>query len=70
MLIETCGATASDEDIRHPAGTLATISRLANFGGFQGEGIDLVIGEGNCAISNSFDDRDVEELGIIPFTLA
>lgn len=67
MLIETRGATASDEDIRHPSGMPATISSLANFGEFQGEGVDLVIGEGSRAISNSFDDRDVEELGKIPF---
>ena len=68
MLIETRGATAGDDEIRHPSGTLATISRLANFGELQGEGVDLVIGEGNRAICNSFDDRDVEELGKIPFT--
>lgn len=70
MLVEACGATASDEDIRHPAGTLATISNLANFGDFQGEGVDVVIGEGDRAVCNSFDDRDVVELGKIPFTHA
>jgi len=68
MLIETRGATASDEDIMHPSGTMAMISGLANFGKFQGEGVDLVIGEGSRAICNSFDDRDVEKLGKIPFT--
>jgi len=68
MRIETRGATGSDEDITHPSGTLAIISRLANFGEFQGDGVDLVIGEGSRAICNSFDDRDVKELGEIPFT--
>ncbi len=68
MRIETRGATASDEDIRHPFGTPAMISGLANFGKFQGEGVDLIIGEGSRAICNSFDDRDVEKLGKIPFT--
>ena len=68
MLIETRGATVDDEDISHPPATLATISRVADFGEFQGDGVDLVIGEGNRTICNSFDDRDVEELGRIPFT--
>ena len=67
MLVETCGATASDEGIRHPSGTLATITNLANFGEYQGEGVDVVIGEGDRAICNSFDDLYVEELGRIPF---
>jgi hypothetical protein len=70
MLVETRGATADDEDITHPLGTLATISRLANFGDFQGEGVDVVIGDGDRAICNSFDDRDVEALGGVPFTSA
>ena len=39
MLIETRGATADDREIAHPSGTLATISGLANFGDFQGEGV-------------------------------
>lgn len=70
MLIETRGATADDREIAHPSGTLATISGLANFGDFQGEGVDLVIGVGDRAICNSFDDQDVKALGSIPFTLA
>jgi hypothetical protein len=69
MLIETRGATAGDEEIAYPSGTLATISRLANFGDFQGEGVDVVIGDGCRTICNSFDDRDVEALGGVPFTL-
>jgi hypothetical protein len=69
MLIETRGATADDEEITYPSGTLATISTLADFGVFQGEGVDLVIGDGDSAICNSFDDRDVEVLGGIPFML-
>jgi hypothetical protein len=70
MLIETRGATADDEEIAHPSGTIATISSLANFGDFQGEGVDLVIGDGDRTICNSFDDRDVETLGKVPFKLA
>jgi hypothetical protein len=70
MLIDTRGASADEDEIVHPSGTLATISRLADFGEFQGEGVDLVIGEGSRAICNSFDDRDVEELGNFPFTHA
>lgn len=69
MLVATRGATADDEEITHPSGTLATISGLANFGELQGEGVDLVIGDGDRTICNSFDDRDVEALGIVPFTL-
>jgi len=68
MLVETRGATADDEEISHPSGTLATISRLANFGDYQGEGVDVVIADGDRAICNSFDDRDVEALGGVPFT--
>ena len=68
MLIQTLGATANDEEIVHASGTLATVSRLANFGNFQGEGVDVVIGDGDLAICNSFDDRDVEALGGVPFT--
>jgi hypothetical protein len=45
---------------------LAKICKLANFGTFQGEGVDVVIGEGARTICNSFDDRDVE-VGGIPF---
>lgn len=69
MLIDTRGATADDEEITHPSGTLAIISGLGNFGAFQGEGVDLVIGDNDRAICNSFDDRDVEALGSVPFTL-
>ena len=68
MLVETRGATADDEEITHPPGTLGTISRLANFGDFQGEGVDVVVGDGDRAICNSFDDRDVEALSGVPFT--
>lgn len=67
MLIETRGATAEDEEIAYPSGTLATISGLANFGDFQGHGVDVVIGEGDRAICNTFDDRDVSVLGRVPF---
>lgn len=66
MIVETRGATADDEETIYPAGTLARIFRLANFGTFQGEGVDVVIGEGARTICNSFDDRDVE-VGGIPF---
>ncbi len=69
MLVETRGAAARDEEITHPPGTLATIGGLANFGDFQGDGVDLIIGDGERAICNSFDDRDVETLGNIPFKL-
>lgn len=67
MLIETRGAADGDEEITHPPGTLAIISALANFGNFQGEGVDVIIGEAARAICNSFDDRDVEMLGGVPF---
>lgn len=67
MTVETRGATADDEEIIYPVGTLARIVGLANFGEFQGEGVDLVIGEGINSICNSFDDRDVERFGYVPF---
>lgn len=69
MLIETRGATADDDEIAHPSGTLATIAGLANFGDFQGDGVDLVIGDGDRTICNSFDDQDIKALGGIPFIL-
>jgi hypothetical protein len=68
MLIETRGATADDEEIAHPSGTLATITHLADFGKSQGKGVDVIIGEGDDAICNSFDDQDVKALGGVPFT--
>lgn len=67
MLIETKGATADDEEVIYPAGTSATIGGLANFGKYQGEGVDVTIGEGDRTICNSFDDRDVKNLGGVPF---
>ena len=67
MLVDTRGATADDEEITHPSGTLARVSTLADFGAFQGLGVDVIIGEGDRAICNSFDDRDVEALGSVPF---
>lgn len=70
MLIDARGATADEEEIVHPAGTLAVISSLANFGELQGEGVDVVIGEEEYAICNSFDERDLEALGGLPFSRA
>lgn len=67
MVIETKGATADDEEISYPAGTQAIIDALANFGEFQGNGVHVVVGRGPRAICNSFDDRDVEVLGRVPF---
>jgi len=67
MLIETKGATADDEEVAYPAGTQAIIDGLADFGEFQGNGVDVVVGRGLRAICNSFDDRDVEVLGRVPF---
>jgi hypothetical protein len=67
MLVETEGTTADDEQVIHPAGTLARIVALANFGEFQGEGVDVIVGKGAHAICNSFDDRDVEAFGGFPF---
>jgi hypothetical protein len=67
ILIETQGATAGEEEIIQAPGTLATITGLANFGKFQGEGVDVVVGEGPRAICNSFDERDLEAIGVVPF---
>lgn len=67
MLVETRGATAADEEITHPPGTLARVGTIADFGEFQGLGVDVVIGERDRAICNSFDDRDVEASGGVPF---
>lgn len=67
MLIETKGMTADDEEIAYPAGTFASIADIADFGAYQGEGVNVVIGEGCRAICNSFDDRDVMQLGSLPF---
>ncbi len=66
-LIETKGATADDEEVVHPPGTCATIEAIVDFGTFQGEGVDVTIGEGVRAICTSFDNRDIEQLGGIPF---
>jgi hypothetical protein len=46
---------------------MAVIEALADFGSYQGQGAHLVIGQGERAICNSFDDRDIAELGRIPF---
>ena len=67
MLIETKGATADDEEVTYPAGTQAKIDALADFGEFQGNGVDIIVGRGHRTICNSFDDRDVEILGRVPF---
>ena len=67
MLIETKGATSDDEEVAYPPGTQATIDALADFGKFQGNGAHIVVGQGNRTICNSFDDRDVEDLGGVPF---
>ena len=67
MLIATSGATPADEEITYPAGTYATIHAAADFGKYQGKGVHVIIGEGDRTICNSFDDRDVEEFGGVPF---
>jgi hypothetical protein len=67
MLIETKGATDEDEEVAYPAGTEAIIDALADFGEFQGNGVHIVVGRGRRTICNSFDDRDVEVLGRMPF---
>ena len=66
-LIETKGATDEDEEVAYPAGTEAIIDALADFGEFQGNGVHVVVGCGRRSICNSFDDRDVEALGRMPF---
>ncbi|MGB7034005.1 MAG: hypothetical protein WBD71_00650 [Xanthobacteraceae bacterium] len=45
MLVETRGATADDEEIIYPSGTSATICGVVDFGEFQGEVVDVVIGK-------------------------
>jgi hypothetical protein len=67
MLIETRGATADDEEITYPPGMPAKIAALADFGEYQGRGVDVIIGVGDRTICNSFDDRDVQKLGRMPF---
>jgi hypothetical protein len=67
MIIETKGATADDEEVVYPPGARAIIDALADFGKYQGKGVDVTIGEGDRTICNSFDDRDVEKLGGVPF---
>lgn len=67
MLIETRGATTADEEVAYPPGTKATIDALVNFGDYQGNGVHVTVGRGPRSICNSFDDRDVEVLGGIPF---
>ena len=67
MLIETKGATADDEETVYPAGACAKIESVVNFGSYQGNGVHIIIGEGDRTICNSFDDRDVQELGRVPF---
>jgi hypothetical protein len=70
MLVETRGATADDDEVTYSAGTCATIAAVVDFGKFQGKGVDVIIGEGDRTICNSFDDRDVEKLGGVPFRCA
>jgi hypothetical protein len=66
-LIETKGATDEDEEVAYPAGTEAVVDALSDFGEFQGNGVHVVVGCGHRTICNSFDDRDVEVLGCMPF---
>jgi hypothetical protein len=67
MLVETKGATVDDEEVAYPPGTEATIDALADFGDYQGYGVHITVGRGHRSICNSFDDKDVEDLGGIPF---
>lgn len=69
MLVETKGATVDDGDIVYPPGTPALIAAIMDFGEYQGMGVDVVIGAGERTICNSFDDRDVERSGSVPFRL-
>jgi hypothetical protein len=70
MLVETRGATAADHEVAHPIDTSAFIAAIADFGPHQGCGVDLVIGNSDRAICNSFDDRDRDALGHLPFMAA
>jgi hypothetical protein len=67
MLVETKGATVDDKEVAYPPGTEATIDALADFGDYQGNGVHITVGRGYRSICNSFDDKDVEDLGGIPF---
>jgi hypothetical protein len=67
MLVETRGANGDDIEIEHPVGSSAAIVAIADFGPHQGYGVDVVVGEGNLAICNSFDDSDVDKWGRLPF---
>jgi hypothetical protein len=67
MLIETRGAAADDREVAFPVGSHATIVAIADFGDHQGYGVDLVIGEGDNTICNSYDDSDANALGHLPF---
>jgi len=67
MEIETRGATANDEEVTHPIGTHAKIEAVVYLGNYQGYGVHITIGEGDSTICNTFDDRDILELGRVPF---
>ena len=67
MLIETRGATPDDEEVVYPVGSHGTIDATVDFGAYQGKGAHVTIGEGDRAICNSFDDRDVKKFGVVPF---
>jgi hypothetical protein len=67
LLIETRGATADDDEVVYPAGSYGVIDATVDFGMYQGKGAHVIIGEGDRAICNSFDDRDVKEIGLVPF---
>ena len=70
MLIETRGDTSNDDEVTYPIGSIGTIDATVDFGAFQGNGAHVIIGEGDRAICNSFDELDLEELGGVPFRRA
>jgi len=67
MLIKTSGATSDDREIVHPIGAQGIVDAVVYFGSYQGYGVHVIIGEGDRAIANSFDDLDVKAMGQIPF---
>jgi hypothetical protein len=64
MLVETMGEMSAGGEVTYPPGTPAVIDSVDWYGGSQGHGVTVVIGDDeDRAIVNVFDDGDARDKG-------
>lgn len=64
MLVETIGETPEGGEVTYPPGTPAVINSIDWYGGSQGYGVTVVIGDDeDRTIVNVFDDGDARDKG-------